>query len=38
MKKTSLDFPYCPECYTELHYYVNESPELPGKHNTVENE
>ena len=29
---------YCTECYTELHYYVNESPELSEKHNPTENE
>ena len=38
MKKTSLDFPYCPDCYTELHYYVSESLELPEKHDITENE
>ena len=27
MKKLPLDFPYCPECYTELHYYTSEPAE-----------
>lgn len=27
MKKLTLDFPYCPECYTELHYYVSDTTE-----------
>ena len=27
MKKQTIDFPYCPECYTELHYYTSESTE-----------
>ena len=33
MKKSNIDFPYCPECYTELHYYVSEPLELPKKDN-----
>ena len=24
MKKTKIDFPFCPECYTELHYYTSD--------------
>ena len=24
MKESSTDFPFCPECYTELHYYTDE--------------
>ena len=27
MKKQTMDFPFCPECYTELHYYTNETTE-----------
>ena len=24
MKKAKIDFPFCPECFTELHYYTSE--------------
>ena len=38
MKKTSLNFEYCPECYTELHYYFDESLDLPEKYDMAKNE
>ncbi len=24
MKKVKIDFSFCPECYTELHYYTSD--------------
>jgi len=24
MKKQTIDFPFCPECFTELHYYTSD--------------